>query len=424
MKIELDSPIFQAAIPVLKEIESHNYEAYFVGGCVRDTLLGKKLGDIDIATSAFPEEIQQIFPRYFDVGKEHGTIVVLHHGQAYEVTTFRTESTYTDFRRPDSVEFVRSLKEDTLRRDFTINAMALDAEGQLYDYHGGLKDLKARTIRCVGKTQERFKEDALRMMRGIRFASQLGFEIEAETFQAIQTLAPLLSNISVERIRIEFDKMLRGNFLAYSFNRIIESKLLAHFPLADQYDYASGLNKLGHHLFQKRSGHSNTEEELAETSQISSIQAWALLVMALGITKVKSQKAFMKKWTHSNQHTQAVVDFIQLYGLIKEKTLTAWGLYPFSQEIVEELALYLKAQDQVTESGKLETLYMQLPIKERKELALNGKVLLNNLPLDKGGPVIGKILLKVEQAVVEGRLENEPAVLVDESQRFFEELEG
>lgn len=428
MKIKLDNPMFQTAIPLLKEIESHSYEAYFVGGCVRDTLLGKELGDIDIATSAFPEEIQQIFPRHFDVGKEHGTIVVLFQNEAYEVTTFRTESTYTDYRRPDKVKFVRSLKEDTLRRDFTINAMAIDAQGRLFDYHGGLNDLEAETIRAVGTASERFEEDALRMMRAIRFASQLGFKLESETFQAIQSLAPLLSKISIERIRIEFDKMLRGSFLAYSIERIIESTLLNHFPLAQHYDYASGLKKLGQGLFEKKPSNepngSRQSKILKVREQISEIQAWALLIKALGIVKVKEQKSFMKKWTHSNNLIQAVTDFIHLDGLIKNKALTPWSLYPFSKEIVAEMTAYLEMQDLATESDQLKEMYEQLPIKERKELALNGKDLLQHLPIDRGGPIIGAILLRIEQAVVERRLENEPEVLIAASLRIYEDFEG
>ena len=197
MFVSLTDPLFQEAIPVLGQIESHGYEAYFVGGCVRDTLLNKKINDIDIASSARPEEVEGMFPITFDVGKEHGTIVVVVDKAPYEITTFRTEGDYTDFRRPDEVNFVRNLREDTLRRDFTINAMAFDRQGKLYDYHGGVKDLNDHLIRCVGNAQERFLEDALRMMRAIRFASQLDFEIEEKSFKAIQTLKANLQYISV-----------------------------------------------------------------------------------------------------------------------------------------------------------------------------------------------------------------------------------
>ena len=177
---------------------------------MRDALLGKDSHDIDIATSATQYEIQGIFPVTFDVGKNHGTIVVVYKKENYEITTFRTEGTYSDRRRPDQVNFVRNLREDTLRRDFTINALALDRLGRVYDYHGGEEDLEAGIIRAVGTALERFDEDALRMMRALRFASQLGFEIEAQTFEAIGQLAPNLSYVSIERIRIELSKLMQG----------------------------------------------------------------------------------------------------------------------------------------------------------------------------------------------------------------------
>src|SRR5574344_474528 len=141
MKIELTDPLFLEAQPILKRIESHGYEAYFVGGCVRDTLLGKIIHDIDIASSALLNEVEEIFYNTIDMGKEHGTIIVVEKHIPYEITTFRTEGNYSDFRHPDTVNFVRDLREDTLRRDFTINALAFDAEGQLFDYHHGVEEI-------------------------------------------------------------------------------------------------------------------------------------------------------------------------------------------------------------------------------------------------------------------------------------------
>ena len=148
----------------------------------------------------------------------------------YEITTFRTEGDYTDYRRPDEVNFVRNLREDTLRRDFTINAMAFDRQGELYDYHGGVKDLNDHLIRCVGNAQERFLEDALRMMRAIRFASQLGFEIEQESFNAIQALKANLQHISIERIRIEFSKFLLGHSFTEKAQLLVNTGLAEYLP--------------------------------------------------------------------------------------------------------------------------------------------------------------------------------------------------
>ncbi len=202
---------FEKALPILKKIERAGFEAYFVGGSVRDRLLDLPVNDVDIATSAHPHEIKEIFKRTVDVGIEHGTILVLTEDSEYEITTFRTESTYKDFRRPDSVTFVRSLTEDLKRRDFTVNAIAMDKEGQLTDPHKGLEDLEKGIIRAVGNPHERFNEDALRMMRAVRFAGQLNFEIEEETLKSIKDNAPLLEKIAIERIQIEFQKLLTGN---------------------------------------------------------------------------------------------------------------------------------------------------------------------------------------------------------------------
>ena len=161
-------PIFEPARPVLQKIEDAGFEAYFVGGCVRDTILGDSIHDIDIATSAYPSEIKAIFNRTVDTGIEHGTVMILDHGTGYETTTFRTESGYQDYRRPDKVTFVRSLSEDLKRRDFTINALALKENGEVIDLFNGLDDLKHHLIKAVGDPNERFHEDALRMMRAVR----------------------------------------------------------------------------------------------------------------------------------------------------------------------------------------------------------------------------------------------------------------
>jgi len=186
----IDRPEFQKALPVLEKIENDGYQAYFVGGCIRDAMLHLPINDVDIATSAYPEEIQKIFPKHFDVGLQHGTVMAWYKGETYEITTFRTESDYQDYRRPDRVTFVRDLKEDLLRRDFTINAMAMDKDGEVKDYFHGQEDLQKGIIRAVGDPSERFHEDALRMMRAVRFASQLDFQIEECTLKAIKDSAP------------------------------------------------------------------------------------------------------------------------------------------------------------------------------------------------------------------------------------------
>ena len=193
---------------IITTLQENGYEAYAVGGCVRDSILGRIPGDWDITTSAMPEETKALFQKTFDTGIEHGTITVLFDGEGYEVTTYRIDGEYEDSRHPKEVTFTRSLSEDLLRRDFTINAMAYNSKDGLVDLFGGIEDIHRKVIRCVGDAHARFSEDALRILRGIRFAAQLGFEIEEETRDGMKKLAPTLKNISAERIQVELIKTM------------------------------------------------------------------------------------------------------------------------------------------------------------------------------------------------------------------------
>lgn len=193
---------------IINKLEQCGYEAYAVGGCIRDSLLGRTPSDWDITTSALPDEVMQCFERTYATGIEHGTITVLLEDEAYEITTFRTEEGYTDFRRPDKVNFVRSLREDLKRRDFTINAMAYNKNAGLVDLFNGMEDMNNGIIRAVGDPIERFSEDALRILRAVRFAARLGFTMEKETSNGIAKCAPLISKISRERIREELSGIL------------------------------------------------------------------------------------------------------------------------------------------------------------------------------------------------------------------------
>ncbi len=193
---------------IITILQDHGYEAYAVGGCVRDSVLGRKPKDWDITTSAMPEETKALFHKTFDTGIEHGTVTVLMGDEGFEVTTYRIDGEYEDCRHPKEVTFTRNLHEDLLRRDFTINAMAYNEKDGLVDIFGGITDLHEGRIRCVGEAIERFSEDALRILRGIRFAAQLGFEIDGETKEAMRVLAPALKKISAERIQAELVKLL------------------------------------------------------------------------------------------------------------------------------------------------------------------------------------------------------------------------
>lgn len=184
------------------------YEAYIVGGCVRDSILGKKPKDWDIATSAKPEQVKALFKRTVDTGIKHGTVTVLFGKEGFEVTTFRIDGEYEDNRHPKNVVFTSSLEEDLKRRDFTMNAMAYNDKTGLIDIFGGQKDMKNCLIRCVGDAVQRFKEDALRMMRAVRFSGQFGYEIQKDTKKAIGQYAGDLNKISMERIATELQKLL------------------------------------------------------------------------------------------------------------------------------------------------------------------------------------------------------------------------
>lgn len=193
---------------IIDKIEKNGFEAFAVGGCIRDSLLGRIPNDWDIATSAKPEDIMGIFENTVETGIEHGTVTVVIDKEPYEVTTYRIDGDYTDGRHPDSVEFTENIEEDLSRRDFTINAMAYNNSTGLVDVFGGREDLENKVIRCVGDPRKRFEEDALRMMRGIRFSAQLGFSIEKETFEAIEEMSNLIAAVSIERINVEFTKTL------------------------------------------------------------------------------------------------------------------------------------------------------------------------------------------------------------------------
>ena len=204
MKIALPRKVLM----IINNLQLHGYEAFAVGGCVRDSILARRPEDWDITTSAKPEEIKKLFRKTVDTGIEHGTVTVLLGKDSFEVTTYRIDGAYEDSRHPKEVKFTNRLEEDLRRRDFTINAMAYNDEVRLVDVFGGMQDLNHHRIRCVGDPEERFLEDALRILRAVRFSAQLNFPIEPNTARAVKKLAPTLKKISAERIRTELVKLL------------------------------------------------------------------------------------------------------------------------------------------------------------------------------------------------------------------------
>lgn len=222
---------------VIKELENAGYEAYAVGGCVRDSILGREPDDWDITTSARPEQVKQVFFRTIDTGIQHGTVTVMIDRQGFEVTTYRIDGEYEDSRHPKEVIFTSNLVEDLKRRDFTINAMAYNDRAGLIDAFDGMSDIERKCIRCVGKAEERFDEDALRIMRAVRFSAQLGYEIADETKLAIRKIAPNLKNISAERIQTELIKLIKSphpDYLRIAYETGITAVMLPEFDKAMQ----------------------------------------------------------------------------------------------------------------------------------------------------------------------------------------------
>ena len=217
---------------ILITLQSRGHAAYLVGGCVRDSILGRSPDDWDITTSAKPEQVKALFHRTVDTGLQHGTVTVLMEKEGYEVTTYRVDGEYEDGRHPKEVTFTASLEEDLKRRDFTINAMAYNPSSGLVDLFGGLEDIERKIIRCVGDPLERFTEDALRIMRAVRFSAQLGFAIEEETRKALKVLAPNLKHVSAERIQVELVKLLMSphpDYLRVAYEAGITAEFLPEF---------------------------------------------------------------------------------------------------------------------------------------------------------------------------------------------------
>ena len=401
MRLEKMPSEFQEALPVLEKIKEAGFEAYFVGGSVRDALLNRPIHDVDIASSAYPEEIKTIFPRTVDVGIEHGTVLVLEGQGEYEITTFRTEDVYVDYRRPSQVSFVRSLEEDLKRRDFTINALALNQEGEIVDLFNGLADMKNRTLRAVGVASERFNEDALRIMRGFRFQAGLDFDLEDFTFQAMADCAPLLEKISVERIFIEFDKLLMAPFWRKGLERLI--KAAAYDFLPDMKHSAEALQEL--------------LDGLEEDFQFSSSeQAWAALLLAL---KVKDVRKFLKHWKTSNEFQKRVNQLATVYEIRQERSLSKRDCYQYDLDLILQAESLRQAAGLPVEFEVIEATHAALTIHDKHEIVVTGSHLIRDYGF-KPGPELGQILTKIELAIVDGELANSK----EEIMNFIKEQVG
>ncbi|UJF36160.1 CCA tRNA nucleotidyltransferase [Paenibacillus hexagrammi] len=309
-ELEIEKAMQEGAKLVLGVLEEAGYQAYMVGGCVRDRVLGRPIKDIDIATSALPEQVTACFERTVPTGLQHGTVTVVLEQGTYEVTTFRKESEYEEFRRPASVEYISDLTEDLKRRDFTMNAMAMDKAGIILDPYGGQQDLQEGILRCVGTAEERFGEDALRMLRCIRFASTYGLEIEAGTWQALLTQASLLRHIAMERVRSELQRMMEGPAPARAVRLLLASGLTAHvkkqLPLP----------------FDRWLAHDGTLDAVSALPQQHA--RWALLLMLLETSAAICREA-LQELTFSRVDMDAVIGMLGLKQWLAEQLLPSGG---------------------------------------------------------------------------------------------------
>ncbi|OIK17105.1 CCA tRNA nucleotidyltransferase [Bacillus sp. MUM 116] len=381
---------FLSALPVLKKLEDSGYEAYFVGGSVRDFLLQKPISDVDIATSATPEEVKQVFSKTVDVGIEHGTILVLFRNNSYEITTFRTESEYEDYRRPKDVSFIRNLIDDLKRRDFTMNAIAMDRSGNLIDPFDGQKSIQEKIIKTVGIAEERFQEDALRMMRAVRFMSQLSFSIELQTMAVLNKLAPLLGKIAVERKRTEFEKLLIGPNCKEAIELMVETGLYLYLP-----GLTNGREPLNNLL------HFNWHN-------LSKFEMWAILLYCLNI-EGKEIEQFLRNWRMAIKDIRGIQQIIIFLKLRLNKDWEPYELYLAKRETivsVEKLYQVLNGINEVHIINQLLKLYDNLPIKDKGDLVVTGNDLLGWYN-QKAGPWLKDSLLAIERAVVEGKILNE-----------------
>ncbi len=370
---------WQAAYSVIEQLENAGFEAVIVGGAVRDAILGRSAHDVDVATNAMPDEVKSVFNHTVDIGIQHGTVLVIDPAGSVEVTTYRTDGDYTDHRRPEEVQFVRSLKEDLKRRDFTMNAIAMRRDGSFVDFYGGRQDIEAGVIRAVGDAQKRFSEDALRMLRAVRFSAQLGFLIESETLKAMQDKADNISWIARERIKAELDKLWVGKDVFNGIRKLEESNLVNYlngtFRAENWYEFNTKDKLLGWAYFAVLQGE-HWREVLSEYRLSNKEMAFVKAVS-------EALKALKNGWTNMD------------YFLYTEQEL--------------ETACYfaeLRQLDVQMPQQSIQEIQTKLPIRHKRELIVNGTDLLK-WSGKKGGPWVKEALQAMLEAVVNGELQND-----------------
>ncbi|KHE72384.1 CCA tRNA nucleotidyltransferase [Halobacillus sp. BBL2006] len=378
--------VFKPAFAIIEKIERHGGEAFIVGGSVRDFLSGRIVGDIDIATSETPQRIQKIFKKVIPVGIEHGTVIVRYEGNSYEVTTYRTEKGYEDFRHPDEVTFVHNIKEDLARRDFTMNAIAMDRRGQIVDPYNGRQAIEQREINAVGNPSERFLEDPLRMMRAVRFASQLNFTIENNTKRAISQQSHLLAHISIERIAEETIKLYKGEGFKLGLELVTDLHLKPHLPHLNQLDLLDQRPKV-------------------------SLQTWPEVIAYYSFRRSNSSvKEWVEKWKLSNRcrrEAESLMEGLEEYE--RKRSISPWLVYKLPENLFPSFDRLLRAGTGYDQGflTKMREVLFQLPIRSSNDLAFQAKDLINLYPDQPKGPWISQAVEQMEYSIVESHLHNE-----------------
>lgn len=388
--------LFEDAKPIIKKIKEQGFEAYFVGGSVRDYLMNKDIHDIDITTSATPDEIESIFPKTVPIGKEHGTINVLFNNSSYEITTFRTEEEYVNHRKPNGVVFVRDLYEDVKRRDFTINAIAMDEEYTIIDYFNGKADIEAENIKTVGHAEERFEEDALRIIRGLRFQSQLAFTLDNKTFEGMQSKIQNIEYLSIERIIVEFKKLFSGKNVAVSYNNLIRLNAFAYIPFFSSYNMTKiNINEpLPFNLFialiQHKLTNDNAQLSLLKISnnEKKEIQTYNNLLTSLQNINTKQQLKLLI-YDYGLHYNLTILSYSET---LKQNEITLPSPIIYNEQLIREVA-------------------HEMPINNRSDIDISGKDLIDSLQ-QRSGPWIKEALRNIEIAIIDGQLTNfKPKIL-------------
>ncbi|MGX9930420.1 CCA tRNA nucleotidyltransferase [Virgibacillus salarius] len=388
MVIDMYNESFQKAIKVIERIEGYHHQAFFVGGCVRDYLLNRPVGDIDIATSATPEFLQEIFHNVIPVGIEHGTVIVRFEKESFEVTTFRVDGSYSDQRHPDSVTYIDKIDKDLARRDFTINALAMSRHGAIIDLFQGKQDLENRIIRTVGNGRERFMEDPLRIIRALRFSSQLGFKIDETTLKHMKQVKQQIGNLAIERITNEFTKFFAGNYISQGCTYLRDTGVYKYLPVFKDHE------QLFHDV-------ASIKQPLYSFGEVMAV--CHLLKPSLNISM------WTKAWKCSNKVKNEAIQLSMHIDTWKKLGVSPLLVYQLPEYLYESFVRVASIVDPTSpiQLTDLWGIYETLPIKSRTELAVNGNDIIRLFPSYKKGPWINDLLNNLEKQIVLHGLPNQ-----------------